>query len=90
MVQKIILLIICGIYFSCSNQEAGKLSAEEKYILDTMYSNNLSKVRTLADSLCVMKRDSFYQIASDSIKKARIEEIELLTGNKEVFNIIEQ
>lgn len=88
MYLKFIFPTLLIILFSCSTRESEKLSPEEKYIVDTMYSNRFTKTKLMADSLCTLKSDSFFSIAIDSIKKARIDEIELLTGNKEVFNVI--
>ncbi|MFZ1749322.1 MAG: hypothetical protein WAU01_03990 [Saprospiraceae bacterium] len=64
-------------WLACSPHK-DPLSAEEKFAVDTIYNNQLSDWRRHLDSICVAQKDSLFVHAVDSIKKERMEEIEML------------
>ncbi len=67
--------------FSCTKNE-GSLTAEQRYILDTLYNSGLVEVRRKADSICTAQRDSVYQVAVDSIKQEYLEVLDQYFGKE--------
>ena len=73
-----LLLIFFG---SCTKDERG-LTAEQRYMLDTLYNSGLVEVRRKADSICAVQRDSVYLSAVDSIKQEYLEVLDQYFGKE--------
>lgn len=84
-------ILFCGAFSSlsifligsCSGNKS-ELSGEERYAVDTLYSNRVSLYRSEADSLCKIYNGVNYGRIRDSIKNETLKEIELLL-NKKIF-----
>jgi len=74
---------ILGILFLSCGPSSNQLSSEQKYTLDTMYSNGLGNIRSYADSLCLARQDSLYLAAVDSLREEYIINIEHYLGKDE-------
>ena len=51
-----------------------KLTSRERALIDTMYTERITKLRPYWDSLCTASHDSLLEIALDSIIRVRREE----------------
>ena len=55
---------------------------EERYTVDTIYQNNINKLRERADALCISVKDSLYHVAVDSIQAEYMHELELMLAKR--------
>lgn len=74
--------ILSMLFLSCG-PSSNQLTTEQKYTLDTMYSNGLGSIRLHADSLCLARQDSLYLAAVDSLREEYIINIEHYLGRDE-------
>lgn len=80
-ITGVLFLLLFIFSFSCSKNESG-LSAEQRYMLDTLYNSGLVEVRRKVDSICAAQRDSFYLAAVDSIKQEYLEVLDQYFGKQ--------
>ncbi|MBC7885781.1 MAG: hypothetical protein H7X99_09915 [Saprospiraceae bacterium] len=74
-----IMWLVLGVHFMTScNSDADQLTPEEKYAVDTIYNKQVNALRSTLDSICQAQKDTLFVMAADSIKKERMEEIEML------------
>lgn len=66
---------------SCA-RDPDDLSLEERYAVDTIYSNRFERFRSETDSMCQVIRDSVYNHVLDSLKTDYLREIEMMLENK--------
>jgi len=76
------LVLLIFIHGASCISKGKELSAEEKYVVDTMYSNRISQYRMDADSLCKVYTSTHFENVRDSIKDETMIEIELLLNQK--------
>ena len=69
-----LFFLISALSFSCE-KEAPRLSKEQKALIDTLVKERTILLRAELDSLCNVDFDKKVQIATDSMVKIRIEEI---------------
>jgi hypothetical protein len=79
MSTKFIFVTLCCLLLlapSCKKQEniRIKLTARERALIDTMYTERIKVLRPLWDSICTNQHDSLLAIALDSIIRVRREE----------------
>lgn len=57
-------------------QDEKQITPEQRFVADTLYSNQLNALRLQGDSLCKLYQDSFYQQAIDSLQDVYLEELD--------------
>ncbi len=67
-----ICLLLLGLLMGSCNHTPNKISAEERYMIDTMSENMLLKNKFLWDLSCNKKQDSLVAISVDSLMKATV------------------
>jgi hypothetical protein len=67
----IYLLLMLSLFGSCTNTP-NEISAEERYIIDTMSENILLRNKVLWDQSCSKKQDSLVKISVDSLMEATV------------------
>ena len=60
--------------FGCQDEKL--ITPEQRFVADTLYSNQLNALRLQGDSLCKLYQDSFYQQAIDSLQDLYLEELD--------------
>lgn len=74
-----IVYIYATFIFLCScGTDADQMSPEEKYTVDTLFSNQLNNYRRQLDSICSADKDTLFVQTVDSLKKEGMKEIEML------------
>ena len=74
-------VMVLLLLWSCQSEPKG-LSSEERYVVDTMYSNRVAAFRVEADSLCKVFHSQNYDRVRDSLQLETLKEIELLLNKK--------
>lgn len=69
-------LITCGFLFSGCESTIPGISSAERKMADSIYRDEMKIFRPEMDSFCVVLKDSLLPIYIDSMKKARLVEIE--------------
>ncbi len=75
--RNIIILAALLLFTSCG-LDGDQLTPEEKNTVDTLYINQLNTWRNKVDSICNADKDTIFVQVVDSLKKERMEEIEML------------
>jgi len=75
--RNIIILAALLLFTSCG-LDGDQLTPEEKNTVDTLYINQLNTWRNKVDSICNADKDTILVQVVDSLKKERMEEIEML------------
>ena len=79
LVIGVLLLVV--VYSSCDKNERTVLTASEKELLDSLYTQKVPYYRKRADSICKATYQVTFDRAADSIKQVYIQEIkEILEG----------
>lgn len=73
-VNNSFLVMCCLAFFSCQDEK--QITPEQRYIADTLYNSQLTRLRLEADSLCQVYQDSFYRQAIDSLEDVYLEELD--------------
>ncbi len=76
------LVLLMSIHWASCTTKGKELTAEEKYVVDTMYSNRVSQYRMEADSLCKIYTSTHFENVRDSLQDETMIEIELLLNKK--------
>ena len=71
---NIIAVTLCMVFAGCQDEK--QITPEQRYIADTLYSGQLSRLRLKGDSLCKLYQDSFYRQAIDSLQDVYLEELD--------------
>jgi len=66
------------LHFTSCGLDSEQLTPEEKNTVDTLYTNQLNEWRNRIDSICNVDKDSIFVWVVDSLKKERMEEIDML------------
>lgn len=78
--DKLAVFILCMVFLcpSCG-YDKDALSEEEKRYVDSLYNQSVNDFRRTIDSICNKQKDALFNQVIDSLKKERLEEIEMLT-----------
>lgn len=82
----LIFSILLFLILSACTSADDTLNATERYMADTLYNARLATYKAEADSLCRIWQDSIFDASVDSILNERLDEIELLTGSRELLH----
>jgi hypothetical protein len=77
----VILLGLTAFDYSCSKPAEEVLTGKQNYWIDTVFYSIQDSLDIEMDSICELRKDQYFKLASDSIRNVRLKEIESLIGN---------
>jgi len=81
--KRLYMILLCLSLLSCGWGD-NEMTPEERYTVDTLFSNQLNQFRGHVDSLCLASKDTLFAHTVDSLKIAGMKEIEMLLTKNHV------